>query len=80
MGEAGVLIRKPAKALRGRIGDDQREDPKLTAAQICGILQRTSKPLPGVDYRWRNEAGYGIIDPAGCLEEVKLLLKPKDVT
>jgi subtilisin family serine protease len=64
----------------GVVGLMLAENPKLTAPQVCGILQRTAKPLPGVDYRWRNEAGYGIIDPAGCLEEVKLLLRPRDIT
>jgi subtilisin family serine protease len=64
----------------GVVGLMLAENPKLTAAQVCGILQRTARPLPGVDYRWRNEAGYGIIDPAGCLKEAKLLLRPRDIT
>ena len=64
----------------GVVGLMLAENPKLTAAQICGILQRAAKPLPGVDYKWRNEAGYGIIDPAGCLDEVKFHLKPRDIT
>lgn len=44
-------------------------DPKLTAAQIEGILHRTSRPLPGRPYAWGNEAGFGAIDPAACLRE-----------
>jgi subtilisin family serine protease len=43
--------------------------PRLTAAQIAGILQRTALPLPGGDFAWKNDAGYGRIDPEACLEE-----------
>ena len=27
------------------------------------------RPLPGADFRWRNDAGFGEIDPERCLEE-----------
>ena len=53
-------------------------DPSLTAAQIRGIMQRTSRPLPGVGYEWRNDAGFGAIDPAACLREVARLSEPVD--
>lgn len=43
--------------------------PELTSAQIEGIIHRTSRPLPGEDFTWRNRAGFGRIDPARCLEE-----------
>jgi subtilisin family serine protease len=42
---------------------------ELTAAQILGIIQSTSRPLPGADYTWRNDAGFGVIDPKACLDE-----------
>ena len=42
---------------------------ELTAAQILGIIQSTSRPLPGADYAWRNDAGFGVIDPKACLDE-----------
>ena len=32
-------------------------NPRLTAAQIGGILQRTAPPLPGADFTWRDDAG-----------------------
>ena len=41
----------------------------LTSAQIEGIIHRTSRPLPGEDFTWRNRAGFGRIDPEKCLEE-----------
>jgi subtilisin family serine protease len=47
--------------------------PRLTAAQIAGILQRTSKPLPGGDYGWKHDAGFGRINPEACLEEAAVL-------
>jgi subtilisin family serine protease len=47
--------------------------PKLTAAQIAGILQRTARPLPGGDFAWKNDAGFGRIDPEECLKEAAVL-------
>jgi subtilisin family serine protease len=54
--------------------------PGLTAAQIRGILLRTSKPLPGADYNWRNDAGFGVIDPKACVEEAAQINNRKDLT
>ena len=39
-------------------------NPQLTAAQIGGIIQRTSRPLPGVGYDWQTVRGFGVIDAA----------------
>jgi subtilisin family serine protease len=47
--------------------------PQLTAAQVAGILQRTALPLPGGDFAWKNDAGFGRIDPEACLEEAAVL-------
>jgi subtilisin family serine protease len=44
-------------------------NPTLTAAQIGGILRRTARPLPGSDFRWRDDAGAGIVDPDRCIVE-----------
>jgi subtilisin family serine protease len=44
-------------------------EPRLTAAQIEGILHRTSRPLPGRAYAWSDDAGFGVISPAACLAE-----------
>jgi len=57
-------------------------NPALNAAQIRGIMQRTAIPLPGDNYAWRNGAGFGVIDPAGCVEEAEhaKLKYRKDIT
>jgi subtilisin family serine protease len=55
-------------------------DPELTAAQITGILRRTAQPLPGTDFNWRDDAGYGAIVPRLCLDEVRRLRKSRDRT
>lgn len=44
-------------------------NPRLTGAQIGGILQRTAEPLPGSDFTWRGDAGSGLIAPSRCVEE-----------
>jgi hypothetical protein len=44
-------------------------EPQLTAAQIEGILHRTSRPLPGRAFAWSDDAGFGMITPRACLEE-----------
>jgi subtilisin family serine protease len=54
--------------------------PKLTAAQVLGILQRTARPLPGADYQWRNDAGFGVIDPEACILEASQFNDRKDLT
>lgn len=64
----------------GVVGLMLAEDPRLTASQIRGILQRTARPLPNDDFQWRNDAGYGVIDPEACLAEVKQLRQVEDVT
>jgi subtilisin family serine protease len=46
--------------------------PSLTAAQILGIVQRTANPLPGSDFNWRNDSGYGRLNPAACLREAEV--------
>jgi len=53
--------------------------PKLTAAQIAGILQRTARPLPGGDFVWKNDAGFGRIDPEECLKEAAVLNERREL-
>jgi subtilisin family serine protease len=43
--------------------------PGLTAAQIQGIIRGTSAPLTGHDFRWRKDAGFGLINAERCVEE-----------
>ena len=44
-------------------------EPQLTADQIAGIIRRTSRPLPGMSYKWQNDVGFGQIDAAACVAE-----------
>ena len=55
-------------------------DGALTAAQIGGIIRRTSLPLPGVAYRWVDDAGFGVIDAEACVREAAGIRKRKDLT
>ncbi len=64
----------------GVVGLMLAENHRLTASQIRGILQRTARPLPNADFSWRNDAGYGVIDPEACLAEVRQLSRVEDVT
>lgn len=54
-------------------------EPKLTAAQIEGIIQRTARPLPGGSFSWINDAGFGRIDPELCLQEAAAANTRQDV-
>ena len=55
-------------------------EPKLTAAQIEGIIVRTADPLPGGSFRWSNDAGFGRINPKACLKETELINRREDKT
>jgi subtilisin family serine protease len=55
-------------------------EPKLTSAQIEGIVRSTAKPLPGGSYTWVNDAAFGVIDPEACLEQAGLVNARKDRT
>lgn len=56
-------------------------NPQLTAAQISGIIRRTSLPLPGASYAWRSDAGFGVIDAEACLREAVRIGEPtRDLT
>lgn len=48
-------------------------EPKLTAAQICGIIQRTSDPLPGRNFSWTDDGGYGVLNGELCVHEARNL-------
>lgn len=55
-------------------------EPKLTAAQVEGIIVRTARPLPGGSFKWANDAGFGRIDPEACLTETELINLREDKT
>jgi subtilisin family serine protease len=49
---------------------------KLTSAQISGIMVRTSKPLPGTDYEWKNDSGFGVVSAQHSVDEAnKIFIK-----
>jgi subtilisin family serine protease len=53
---------------------------ELTAAQCAGILQRTSRPLPGGTYDWQNDAGFGAIDAEAAVREASTFNLRNDIT
>ncbi len=57
----------------GVIGLMLAAQPKLTAAQINGIIKATASPLPGGTYAWVNDCGFGVIDPQACVREALLV-------
>lgn len=69
IGMTGTSMASPYVA--GVIGLMLDVAPKLTAAQILGIIQRTSQPLPGQNYQWKNDVGFGVVNALACVEEAK---------
>ncbi|HEY7191351.1 MAG TPA: S8 family serine peptidase [Vicinamibacterales bacterium] len=63
----------------GVIGLMLAMNPRLTAAQIEGIIRRSATPLPGASFEWANDAGFGVIDPDACLREVALVNERTDL-
>ncbi len=55
-------------------------EPNLTAAQITGIMRKTSKPLTGENYSWKNDIGFGLINPKECIKEARKFFERKDLT
>jgi subtilisin family serine protease len=55
-------------------------EPKLTAAQINGIILRTARPLPGASFTWATDAGFGRLDEEACLAEAGRVNEHKDLT
>ncbi len=57
----------------GVVGLMLAEQPKLTSAQVCGIVRRTSQPLPGRNFSWSDDSGYGVVAGELCVKEAKNL-------
>lgn len=55
-------------------------NPRLTSVQIAGIMKRTSTPITGLNYDWKNDTGFGIINMNACVEEAMKLVAYKDIT
>ncbi len=64
----------------GVVGLMLAANPKLSSAQCQGILQRTCRPLPGHSYDWRDDAGFGAIDPEAAIKEAKEFDRRVDLT
>lgn len=64
----------------GVIGLMLAVQPTLTAAQIRGILLRTSRPLAGADYNWRKDAGFGVVDADAAVKDAIVINQRKDRT
>jgi hypothetical protein len=64
----------------GVAGLMMKVEPKITAAQIIGIIKRTAKPLTGSNYEWKDTTGFGVINPGKCLEEASKIEKMEDLT
>lgn len=54
-------------------------EPRLTAAQVCGIMRRTAYPMPGRTYAWQNDAGFGILQIERCVAGAKQVRERKDL-
>lgn len=74
----GTSMASPYAA--GVIGLMLAVNPRLTAAQCLGILQRTSNPLPGASFEWRDDAGFGAIDPARAISEARSFSTRKELS
>jgi len=73
----GTSMASPFAA--GVVGLMLAVENRLTAAQIEAIFHRTSRPLPGANFKWLNDAGFGRIDPEACLREAALVYQRKEV-
>jgi len=74
---SGTSMASPYVA--GVVGLMLAEERNLTAAQILGIIKRTASPLPGADYDWCNDAGFGEIQARKCVREVKDVFGGRDL-
>jgi subtilisin family serine protease len=75
---SGTSMASPHVA--GVVGLMLAVNPRLTGAQVGGIIKRTARPLPGADFSWRDDAGSGAIDPQACVAEADQMLLRQDVT
>ncbi|MDQ2091804.1 S8 family serine peptidase [Marimonas arenosa] len=75
--KSGTSMASPYVA--GVIGLMLNANPGLNAAQCLGILQRTSRPLPGGTYDWVNDAGFGRIDPETAIQEAASFSNRRDL-
>lgn len=72
----GTSMASPYAA--GIVGLMLAAEPRLTAAQIVGILKATAQPLPGGTFEWVNDCGFGIIQPEQCVRAARQLMTDRD--
>lgn len=65
--KTGTSMASPYVA--GVVGLMLEAEPRLTSAQINGIIQRTSQPLSGTTFDWANDAGFGVLSARACIDE-----------
>ena len=75
--KSGTSMASPFVA--GVIGLMLAAEPRLTAAQIGGIIKRTCRPLPNSDFAWDNASGFGGMDLRRCVEEAALAMDNSEV-
>jgi subtilisin family serine protease len=78
MAMTGTSMASPYVA--GVVGLMLAANPKLTGAQVSGIIQRTAAPLPGGDFAWKNDAGAGRLSEERCVEEARVAGVRRDLT
>ncbi len=64
----------------GVVGLMLAANSRLTSAQCSGILQRTCRPLPGQSFEWRDDMGFGQIDPEAAIAEARTFSRRIDRT
>jgi subtilisin family serine protease len=72
----GTSMASPYAA--GVVGLMLAAEPRLTAAQIVGILKATAQPLPGGTFEWVNDCGFGLIQPELCVRAAHQLMGQHD--
>ena len=77
IGMTGTSMAAPY--VTGLVGLLLAMEPTLTAAQINGIIQRTSRPLPGATFSWAHDAGFGRLQENACLAEAAVVNSRKDL-
>lgn len=55
-------------------------NPRLTAAQVEGILERTTETLPGTNYAWRDDSGAGVLAEERAIAEAEAMQVRVDIT
>jgi subtilisin family serine protease len=77
VGMTGTSMASPYVA--GVVGLMLSARPSLTAPQILALLRRTAQPLAGTDYAWRDDAGFGAVNPDAAIADALTFDARKEV-